>query len=58
MSCKRGLTGQCVCRGVRRSVREAGAVDERQEDQKEEVDDQEVHAESVLQRVILVRSGV
>ena len=43
---------------VGRPVREAGAADERETDQEEEVNDQEMHTEPVLQRVVLVRSGV
>jgi len=43
---------------VYRSIREAGAADERKEDQEEKVNNQEMHTEPVLQRVVFVRGCV
>ena len=47
------LVGFCC-----RPVRETLATDERQENQKEEVDDQEMHSESILERVLHVRGRI
>ena len=48
----------CSCLGSFRSLREAGFDHERKADEEEEVDYQEMHAESLLERIIYVRGGL